>query len=89
MAAIRDQIEKVTGRFAEPKELKHVEGTDDIKNAAPGRLSLEAKSQTRRMMSRYWANSSPFALDLIGAALRQGLFNEKMIKVSFSPRSYP
>jgi len=82
MAAIRDQIEKVTGRFAESKELKHVEGTEGIKGTVPGRLSLEAKRQVRRMMSRYWANSSPFALDLIGAVLRQGFFIEKMIKVS-------
>jgi hypothetical protein len=32
----------------------------------------------RRMMSRYWENSSPFALDLVGAVLRQGVFVEKM-----------
>lgn len=32
----------------------------------------------RRMMSRYWYNSSPFALDLTGAVIRQGTFVEKM-----------
>ena len=28
----------------------------------------------RRMMSRYWYNSSPFALDLTGAVVRQGIY---------------
>lgn len=32
----------------------------------------------RRMMSRYWGNSSSFALDLAGAVTRQGEFVEKM-----------
>ena len=31
-----------------------------------------------RMMSRYWSNSSIFALDLVGAVIRQGSFIEKM-----------
>ena len=30
------------------------------------------------MLSRYWENSSPFALDLVGAVLRQGVFVQKM-----------
>ena len=30
------------------------------------------------MMSRYWENSSPFAIDLVGAVIRQGSFVEKM-----------
>lgn len=37
----------------------------------------------RRMMSRYWENSSPFALDLVGAVLRQGTFVEKMAKIDW------
>ena len=36
------------------------------------------KLSIRRLMSRYWENSSPFALDLVGAVLRQGIFVEKM-----------
>ncbi|KAL9611357.1 MAG: hypothetical protein Q9167_004006, partial [Letrouitia subvulpina] len=36
------------------------------------------KVSIRRMMSRYWANSSIFALDLVGAVIRQGSFIEKM-----------
>jgi uncharacterized membrane protein YgcG len=36
------------------------------------------KVAIRRMMSRYWGNSSPFALDLVGAVIRQGSFVSKM-----------
>lgn len=43
-----------------------------------GRLLREEKVAVRRMMSRYWDNSSTFALDLIGAVVRQGSFIEKM-----------
>ncbi|KAL4890841.1 hypothetical protein BDV59DRAFT_194767 [Aspergillus ambiguus] len=32
----------------------------------------------RRMMSRYWDNVGPFALDLVGAVIRQGTFVQKM-----------
>ncbi|RSL98792.1 hypothetical protein CDV31_012423, partial [Fusarium ambrosium] len=37
----------------------------------------------RKMMSRYWENFSPFALDLCGAILRQGIFSEKMCKIDW------
>lgn len=35
------------------------------------------------MMSRYWENSSIFALDLIGAVIRQGTFIEKMHSIDW------
>lgn len=38
----------------------------------------QEKASVRRMMSRYWNNSSMFALDLVGAVIRQGSFIEKM-----------
>lgn len=41
-------------------------------------LRRTEKIATRRMMSRYWENSSIFALDLVGAVVRQGSFIEKM-----------
>ncbi|KAI9821079.1 MAG: hypothetical protein M1827_003813 [Pycnora praestabilis] len=41
------------------------------------------KIAIRRMMSRYWDNSSPFALDLVGAVIRQGSFVEKMHKIDW------
>ncbi|KAL8728310.1 MAG: hypothetical protein Q9181_005384, partial [Wetmoreana brouardii] len=40
--------------------------------------SREEKLAVRKMMSRYWNNSSIFALDLVGAVIRQGTFIEKM-----------
>jgi Glycine-rich domain-containing protein-like len=41
-------------------------------------LHFDQKVSIRRMMSRYWENSSLFALDLVGAVLRQGIFVDKM-----------
>ena len=43
-----------------------------------GVLRRTEKIAIRRMMSRYWSNSSIFALDLVGAVIRQGSFIEKM-----------
>ena len=37
----------------------------------------------RRLTSRYWENSSPFALDLTGAVIRQGIFVDKMAKLDW------
>jgi hypothetical protein len=37
----------------------------------------------RKMMGRYWENFSPFALDLAGAVMRQGIFVEKMCKIDW------
>jgi hypothetical protein len=45
-------------------------------------LRLE-KVAIRRMMSRYWDNSSPFALDLVGAVVRQGSFVSKMHEIDW------
>lgn len=41
------------------------------------------KVHFRRMMSRYWDNSSPFALDLVGAVIRQGTFIQKMDNIDW------
>lgn len=37
----------------------------------------------RRMLSRYWGNSSMFAVDLVGAVIRQGTFVRKMQKLNW------
>ncbi|KAL7972720.1 hypothetical protein HDV63DRAFT_369955 [Trichoderma sp. SZMC 28014] len=52
-------------------------------------LPREGKMATRKMMSRYWENFSPFALDLCGAVMRQGVFIDKMVKLDWlhSPAS--
>ncbi|CAG8888594.1 unnamed protein product [Penicillium egyptiacum] len=41
------------------------------------------KIQLRRMMSRYWENLGPFALDLVGAVIRQGTFVDKMDRIDW------
>jgi hypothetical protein len=53
------------------------------------RPTREAQVQVKKMMSRYLGNSSPFALELGGAVLRQGVFTEKMHKVGFLHPSMP
>lgn len=47
------------------------------------RLLRGEKVAVRRMMSRYWGNSSVFALDLVGAVIRQGSFIEKMNSIDW------
>ncbi|KIW06818.1 uncharacterized protein PV09_02498 [Verruconis gallopava] len=42
------------------------------------RVLMQERNAIRKMMSRYWYNSSPFALDLTGAVIRQGSFINKM-----------
>jgi hypothetical protein len=37
----------------------------------------------RKMMSRYWNNAAPFAVELSGAVLRQSIFTEKMCEVIY------
>ncbi|KAE8351441.1 hypothetical protein BDV28DRAFT_137040 [Aspergillus coremiiformis] len=48
-------------------------------------LSLfpEEKVAFRRMMARYWDNTTPFALDLVGAVIRQGTFVQKMDSIDW------
>jgi hypothetical protein len=41
------------------------------------------KVHFRRMMSHYWENFSPFALDLVGAVIRQGTFVQKMDNIDW------
>ena len=43
-----------------------------------GSIRPGEKVHFRRMMSRYWENFGPFALDLVGAVIRQGTFVQKM-----------
>lgn len=57
------------------KNAKYMRGAR--KSLSSRMLRLE-KIALRRMFSRYWENSSPFALDLVGAVIRQGTFIEKM-----------
>lgn len=49
------------------------------------RATKRERVAIRKMMSRYWGNHTPFALELGGAVLRQGAFSEKMQKVGEAP----
>ena len=54
-----------------------------VRQSASHRLLRGERVAIRRMMSRYWENSSPFALDLVGAVVRQGSFIEKMHNIDW------
>ncbi|PWY91142.1 hypothetical protein BO70DRAFT_392790 [Aspergillus heteromorphus CBS 117.55] len=60
-------------------------------NSFQTNLYPDEKVSYRRMMSHYWDNFSPFALDLVGAVIRQGTFVEKMDKIDWlhSPTILP
>ncbi|RHZ43114.1 uncharacterized protein CDV56_100086, partial [Aspergillus thermomutatus] len=49
-----------------------------IRLANNGRPPRQEGIALRRMMSHYWNNIGPFALDLVGAVIRQGTFVQKM-----------
>ncbi|KAG7042513.1 alpha-ketoglutarate-dependent sulfonate dioxygenase [Colletotrichum scovillei] len=84
MMAVRDIMEEsFTGKFADPKNLREVMSRPGQENVTAFRLSLDAKRQTRKMMSRYWENSSPFSIDLPGCVMRQATFTEKMCKLNW------
>lgn len=78
MNAVREIIEKT---FNDADAIKRVDMVEGKNKDMAYRLAQEARIQVRKMMSRYWGNSSSFALELGGAVLRQGIFTEKMYKV--------
>ena len=50
----------------------------DRRRSAKSILHGLAFSRRARMMSRYWSNNSPFALGLVDAVMRQGVFVDRM-----------
>lgn len=77
METVRTMIEDAI----EDKEvIKKVEGLRVV--SSKHQLLRDSRIATRKMMSRYWGNPTPFALELGGAVLRQGIFTEKMYQVS-------
>lgn len=52
------------------------------KRITPVRFS-EDRAGVRRMMVKYWDNSSIFGLDLVGAVIRQGTFVQKMVDLDW------
>ncbi|KAJ3561231.1 hypothetical protein NPX13_g9029 [Xylaria arbuscula] len=81
MGDVRNLIEK---ELADPAIIQFVESVVTAREKKRRyRLGRDARVYVRKMMSRYWGNSSPFSLELGGAVLRQGIFTEKMYKMDW------
>jgi Glycine-rich domain-containing protein-like len=74
MTNVKNLMEEL---MADPKLIMGVNARPSLK------LSRTQKISIRRMMSHYWENSSPFALDLVGAVIRQGTFIQKMDNIDW------
>ncbi|TEA13203.1 hypothetical protein C8034_v003071 [Colletotrichum sidae] len=74
--------------LADDAAYKRMQGRDPLPiegaTTASGRiLTRTQRFGTRKMMSRYWDNYSIFALDLVGATMRQGVFVDKMYNIDW------
>lgn len=65
------------------KALKSEDMITRANRSISGTVTLEERRAIRRMMSRYWDNSSPFSVELVGAVIRQGTFTEKMDQIGW------
>ncbi|KAJ8127435.1 hypothetical protein O1611_g6200 [Lasiodiplodia mahajangana] len=82
--ASMDEIRAIIERaMYDSDAIKKAERVTDKEKSKSYRLGQEARIQVRKMMSRYWGNSSPFALELGGAVVRQSIFTEKMYKMDW------
>ncbi|KAH7010993.1 hypothetical protein EDB80DRAFT_383537 [Ilyonectria destructans] len=59
------------------------QGPSSTRSLRPILAPPVARLSVRKMMSRYWENFSPFALDLCGAVMRQGIFSDKMYTIDW------
>ncbi|CAD0110110.1 unnamed protein product [Aureobasidium uvarum] len=75
MASVREVIEDYLLVKELVKQAKH--------HKASSKVFPEEGLALRRMMSRYWENSSVFAINLVGAVIRQGDFVEKMHNIDW------
>ena len=75
MARIRDMISTT---ITDSKKYMRT-----VRDSASHKMTRLESVGFRKMMSRYWENSSPFAIDLVGAVVRQGSFIEKMHSIDW------
>lgn len=75
ISRIRDMIDMVIAD--DHKYMRRVMGSDSCQ------MTRVERDGYRKMMSRYWENPSPFAVDLVGIVVRQGTFVEKMHDVDW------
>ncbi|KFA53947.1 hypothetical protein S40293_01804 [Stachybotrys chartarum IBT 40293] len=91
MLVVRDMIAGVTAVGGDKASLKAAEPkkTSQVLKDVNMRLIPSGRKYVRKMMSRYWQNSSSATLDLVGAVMRQGVFVDKMYKIDWlhSPAS--
>ena len=80
-ATVRHSMEEV--RDIVEEGLKDKSNMRSVRNTLSSSLSRPEKMSIRKMMTKYWDNSSPFALDLVGAVIRQGSFVEKMHNIDW------
>jgi len=80
MQHVRAEIEKIV---ADRNLVRTVDGVAWAPGTNKYRLPPKSRVCVRKMMSRYWDNFSPFALDLCAAVMRQGIFAEKMAKLDW------
>ncbi|KAI9648029.1 hypothetical protein NHQ30_002657 [Ciborinia camelliae] len=73
MTDVRDLIEKAIKDRSAVKRI----------NSGRGILVRGERIAVRKMMSRYWENSSIFALELGGAVIRQSIFVDKMASLDW------
>lgn len=70
ISCIRDMIDEV---IADDHDyMRRVRESDSYQ------MTRVERAGYRKMMSHYWGNPSPFAVDLVGVVVRQGIFVEKM-----------
>ncbi|KAI1871097.1 hypothetical protein JX265_006137 [Neoarthrinium moseri] len=80
METIRSMVEEALN---DSDTVRAVEGMTGISALGRPRLTKRARIPVRKMMAHYWGNSSPFALELGGAVMRQGIFTDKMHKIDW------
>lgn len=78
MEDVRQMIEAA---MEDQTALRAVESLKDSRRRSKVWVNARSRAVLRKLMSRYWGNFSPFALELGGAVLRQSVFSEKMQKV--------
>ena len=79
-ASMNDVKDLIEDAIKDRDIIKIVNG---LKRHESSALSRESRIAIRKMMSRYWENSSIFALELGGAVIRQSVFVEKMHQIDW------
>ncbi|KAL2876249.1 hypothetical protein SGCOL_008422 [Colletotrichum sp. CLE4] len=85
---MKDVRDLISAALADDDAFARIQGVRPApyskKDGSGGRLITRTERfQSSKMMSRYWENTSIFALDLVGATMRQGVFIGKMFNIDW------